>query len=204
MKRQQTVEAIDPRVVVNPQQAKRLLDAVREIEPTVHGFFALLYYAALRPAEARAIRKDDLTLPESGWGQIVLHGSYQESGAAWTDEGTRGEERRLKHRGERETRVVPAHPDLVKALRAHLSNYEMGVGGRLFVTRTGRGGHPIPAPWQNPVSMSTIYRVWARAREQVLTPDQIASPLGRRPYDLRHAGCQSGRARRLDGRPRES
>jgi hypothetical protein len=43
VKRQQT---IDPRVVVNPQQAKALLDAVRVIEPTVHGFFALLYYGA--------------------------------------------------------------------------------------------------------------------------------------------------------------
>ncbi|MDH2414326.1 tyrosine-type recombinase/integrase [Nocardioides sp. CER19] len=191
VKRQQTVEAIDPRVVVNPQQAKALLDAVREIEPTVHGFFALLYYAALRPAEARAIRKGDLTLPESGWGQIVLHGSYQESGAAWTDAGTRGEERHLKHRADRDTRVIPAHPDLVKALRTHLATYELGVGGRLFVTRAGRGGHPIPAPWQNPVSMSTIYRVWARAREQALTPEQAESPLARRPYDLRHAAVST-------------
>ncbi|GAA1955066.1 site-specific integrase [Nocardioides panacihumi] len=191
VKRQQTVEAIDPRVVVNPRQAKALLDAVREIEPTVHGFFALLYYAALRPAEARAIRKDDLTLPESGWGQIVLHSSYQESGSAWTDAGTHGEERHLKHRSDRDTRVIPAHPELVKALRAHLATYELGVSGRLFVTRTGRGGHPIPAPWQNPVSMSTIYRVWARAREQALTPEEAASPLARRPYDLRHAAVST-------------
>jgi integrase len=37
------------------------------------------------------------------------------------------------------------------------------------------------------VSDKTIYRVWARAREQSLSPVQAASPLGRRPYDLRHA-----------------
>jgi integrase len=61
----------------------------------------------------------------------------------------------------------------------------------LFVTRAGRGGHPIPAPWQNPVSMSTIYRVWGRAREQALTPEEAASPLARRPYDLRHAAVST-------------
>ncbi|MBO0729302.1 MAG: hypothetical protein J2P57_08585 [Acidimicrobiaceae bacterium] len=37
------------------------------------------------------------------------------------------------------------------------------------------------------MSMSTIYRVWARAREQALTAEQTASPLAGRPYDLRHA-----------------
>lgn len=191
VKRQQTVEAIDPRVVVNPQQAQALLDAAREIEPTVHAFFALLYYAALRPAEARGLREDDVTLPESGWGQIVLHGSYQEPGSAWTDEGTRGEERHLKHRADRDTRWVPVHPELVRILREHLDRFGTGVGGRLFVTRAGRGGHPIPAPWQNPVSMSTIYRVWGRAREQALTPEEAESPLARRPYDLRHAAVST-------------
>lgn len=79
----------------------------------------------------------------------------------------------------------------MRALRAHLATYELGVGGRLFVTRAGRGGHPIPAPWQNPVSMSTIYQVWARAREEALTPEEAESPLARRPYDLRHAAVST-------------
>ena len=35
--------------------------------------------------------------------------------------------------------------------------------------------------------MSTIYRVWDRAREKALTPAQYDSPLAARPYDLRHA-----------------
>ncbi|HEV2342694.1 MAG TPA: hypothetical protein VGS97_01255 [Actinocrinis sp.] len=29
--------------------------------------------------------------------------------------------------------------------------------------------------------------MWKKAREAVLTPAQVASPLGKRPYDLRHA-----------------
>jgi integrase len=35
--------------------------------------------------------------------------------------------------------------------------------------------------------MGTAYRVWHKARSAALTPEQLASPLARRPYDLRHA-----------------
>lgn len=157
----------------------------------MQAFFACLYYAGLRPAEARNLRRGDLELPESGWGQILLHSGYQESGSAWTDDGARGEERHLKHRAVKETRPVPAHPELVRALREHLEQFGAGVSGRLFVTRTGRGGHPIAAPYQNPVSMSTIYRVWSLARERALNPSQAASPLAGRPYDLRHAAVST-------------
>lgn len=191
MKRRPVAGAIDPRVVVNPDQARGLLASVREIEPAVHAYFACLYFAALRPAEARNLRRADVELPETGWGRLILHGGYQESGSAWTDDGARGEERHLKHRAESETRVVPAHPELVRALRDHLDEFGTGVGGRLFVTRTGRGGHPLAAPYQNPVSMSTIYRVLAAAREKALSVDQVVSPLARRPYDLRHAAVST-------------
>jgi len=37
----------------------------------------------------------------------------------------------------------------------------------------------------------SIYRVWARAREQALTPEEAESPLARRPYDLRHAAVST-------------
>lgn len=42
-------------------------------------------------------------------------------------------------------------------------------------------------PYTKPVSMSAVYRAWHRAREATLTQQQVASPLARRPYDLRHA-----------------
>jgi hypothetical protein len=35
--------------------------------------------------------------------------------------------------------------------------------------------------------MNTIYRAWHHAREMALTPDELSSPLARRPYDLRQA-----------------
>ena len=46
--------------------------------------------------------------------------------------------------------------------------------GRLF---TGVGGGELP----------TIRRAWTKARQVALTPAEQASPLARRPYDLRHA-----------------
>lgn len=185
--RRYLAESLDARVVVNPDQARTLLACVEAASPPLHAFFACLYYAALRPSEARNLREVDCLLPASGWGELVLTGSYQESGSAWTDDGARGEERQLKHRNAKETRRVPAPPPLVDALQAHLEKFSTGTGGRLFVTRTGRGGHPIAPPYGNPVSMKTVYRVWAVARARALTAAQASSPLARRPYDLRHA-----------------
>ena len=61
-------------------------------------------------------------------------------------------------------------------LRAHIARYGTGPGGRLF--RTARGG---------PLNDTGYGEVWQRARPNALTPAQQASPLARRPYDLRHA-----------------
>lgn len=180
-------DSVDPRVLINPKQARDLLDAVLEVEPALHAFFAFLYYAGPRPAEVRNVRLDDIHLPSRGWGNVIWRGGYQESGRAWTDAGTRGEERELKHRAPNDTRSVPLHPRLVAALRNHVDDFGTGVGGRLFVTRTGRGGHPLAAPYQNPVSMSTVYRVLDLARSKAFAAKQYESPLARRPYDLRHA-----------------
>lgn len=183
-------DVVDPGAVVNPTQAACLLDAVATINPPLRAYFACIYYAALRPAEARNLRETDLKLPDQGWGEILLRKGYQEAGNDWTDSGESGEERGLKHRSEDDNRPVPAHPHLVQILREHIAEHGTGVEGRLFVTRTGRGGNggvPLPPPYQNPVSMKTVYRVWDNARAEALKPKQYASPLAARPYDLRHA-----------------
>jgi len=82
---------------------------------------------------------------------------------------------------------VPAHPELVAILRRHIQEFQLGVDGRLFVTRTARYGIPIAPPFVKPVSLGTIYRAWHRARESVFSQRQVNSMLARRPYDLRHA-----------------
>jgi hypothetical protein len=54
------VTTVDKRSVVNPVQARVLLDAVRETKrsgPRLVAFFGLMYFAALRPEEAATLRK---------------------------------------------------------------------------------------------------------------------------------------------------
>lgn len=174
-------------VVVSPAEARALLSAVRENTPALHAFFACLYFAGLRPSEAANLRRINLKLPAVGWGEIVLLSSYQPTRSEWTNDGRAGEERSLKHRAAKATRRVPAHPELVAALHQHPSTFGVGAEDRLFVTRTGRGGRPIARPFVRPVSSAMTSRVLQLARAAAFTTEQEASPLARRPYDLRHA-----------------
>lgn len=182
-----STETVDRRVVVNHAQAQRLLAAVRDVHAPLEAFYACMYYAALRPAEALHLNACDLVLPNASWGELLLTGSTQQTGTAWNDGDGSRENRGLKHRPRAETRIVPACPDLVTILRRHLDEFGTGPDGRLFVTRTGRFGRPVAGPYCNPVSTNTQSRVWQKAREKALTPPEYASPLAGRPYDLRHA-----------------
>jgi site-specific recombinase XerD len=176
-------QAVDRRVVVNPGQARALLDAVAAETPSgdrLVSFFGAMYYAALRPAEALMLRKANLALPTEGWGELLLESSSPVAGPAWTDTGRRREERPLKHRARGETRVVPCPPALTALLHAHLESFGNGADGLLF--RGIRGGE---------MSESTYCRVWRKARVAALTADEARSPLARRPYDLRHAAVST-------------
>ena len=184
-------QAVDRRVVVNHAQARTLLSAVRSAYPSLEAYFACLYYAGLRPAEARHLRVKDCVLPKSGWGQLILVGSTPDSNGAWTDSGQANEDRQLKHRGVSDTRPVPASPELVEILRQHIATFPTSPGGRLFVTRIGPAGVPLPPPFNKPLRMGTAYRVWDSARAAAFTEVEYASPLARRPYDLRHAALST-------------
>ena len=122
------------------------------------------------------LRESDLYLPAKGWGRIVLAASASRAGTAWTDHGTSRQERGLKHRADNETRTIPIPPVLVRLLRAHIKRYGTTPDGRIF--QTARGGI---------LQDSGYNEVWDQARREALTPAQYRSPLGRRPYDLRHA-----------------
>ena len=66
---------MDRRVVVNPRQARELLTAVTYVGRPWRGrhlraFFACMYFAALRPGEVKALRKDGCYLPGTGWGKL--------------------------------------------------------------------------------------------------------------------------------------
>src|SRR6266487_769556 len=51
-----------------------------------------------------------------------------------------------------------------------------------------RMGACSAASTATPIQPSTWWRVWQKARAIALTPAQAATPLLRRPYDLRHSG----------------
>lgn len=172
-------ELVDRRVVVNPRQARELLTAVTYVGRPWRGrhlraFFACMYFAALRPGEAKALHKDGCYLPAAGWGKLTLSRSRPQSNKRWTDSGEAFDDRGLKHRAENDTRSVPIPPELVMILREHIEEFGTAANGRLF--RTATGG-----------TILDTTHTWAIARTLALTPDQVASPLAARPYDLRHA-----------------
>ncbi|MEO3809823.1 tyrosine-type recombinase/integrase [Sphaerisporangium sp. B11E5] len=171
---------VDRRVVVNPAQARELLVAVtyvgRSRGAMLAGMFACMYFAGLRPAEAAGLREKDCHLPATGWGLLTLEETRPESGRRFSDSGSTHDVRGLKQRRRKAIRDVPIPPELVTILRGHIEQHGTATDGRLF--RTATGG----------VFSTTAYaKVWKEARMYALTPDQVASLLAGRPYDLRHA-----------------
>lgn len=178
---------VDPRVVVNPQQARSLLNAMsyvggyeRARGRRLVGLFACMYFAGLRPAEAVGLAEGDLTLPEQGWGTVLLHRTRPSVGKQWTDSGESHDDRGLKNRPSEDVRRVPIPPSLVVMLREHLDTFGTAADGRLFYSE--RGGV---------VASSTYSRAWQEARLLALPPAVAASPLARRPYDLRHSALST-------------
>ncbi|WHM30770.1 tyrosine-type recombinase/integrase [Streptomyces sp. BPPL-273] len=176
-------EVVDRRVLVNALQARQLLIAVSYVGSwdrcrgrRLVTFYAVLYYAGLRPAEAVGLRRSDCDLPERGWGTLTLRETRPVSSKQWTDSGERHDRRGLKAREASTDRPVPIPPILVAILRAHLKEFGTAKEGRVFGNE--RGGV---------VGSSTYWRVWEEARTYALPAERVASPLAGRPYDLRHA-----------------
>jgi hypothetical protein len=86
----------------------------------------------------------------------------------------------LKKRSRKTVRPVPIPPELVAMLRWHIEAYGVAPDGRLF--RTLRGGL---------LQESGYGEAWAKARTAVLAPEEVASPLAKRPYDLRLAALSA-------------
>jgi integrase len=151
-----------------------------------------MYYAGLRPEEAINLRADDVVLlPKAlskqgeeaqspsteDWGELHLRHATPDAGSEWSDDGSMREQRQLKHRAEGgDSRIVPTHPELTEILRDHIEQFCTAPDGRLF---GGVRGGELPT--------ITYRRAWIKARQAALTATEQASPLARRPYDLRHA-----------------
>src|ERR1700746_1163795 len=85
---------VDRRSVVNPRQARALLEAVRAQRPSgprLGAFFAVMYYAALRPEAAITLSRDNVLLPPNdqpgdGWGELHIRSATPDAGGEWTDD----------------------------------------------------------------------------------------------------------------------
>jgi integrase len=172
-----TSSVVDKRCLINPEQAAALLGWIQRRPrggKRLYAFFATLYYAGLRPEEAISVRVRDLTLPETGWGEVLVHSPEPEVGKQWTDTGEAHDVTHLKGRTDRDVRPVPLHPSLVAVLRAHVRTQSLKPDDRVF--QGERGG----------ILASSVYRdAWQSARKAML-PELADTPLGARVYDLRH------------------
>ena len=61
-------------------------------------------------------------------------------------------------------------------LGQHVDTFGVMADGRIFASERGKV-----------VASTALSDVWAGARRFALTPEEVASPLAGRPYDLRHA-----------------
>ncbi|MFD4114533.1 tyrosine-type recombinase/integrase [Streptomyces niveus] len=175
---QRVAPAVDKRCLLNRDLVAKMLDWIggRPRRGSLYrAFFATLYYAGLRPEEAVALRVGDATLPATGWGEFLVHEAQPEVGSQWTDTGEVHEKRDLKGRGEGDTRLVPIHPSLVAILREMIKEYGLKPSGLLFPGEKG-----------GMLAGSVFRRVWAKAREEILSDHEFKSPTGKRVYDLRH------------------
>ncbi|PXY26742.1 hypothetical protein BAY59_19060 [Prauserella coralliicola] len=185
---------VDKRAVPNPIQARTLLAAVRETKrsgPRLVAFFGAMYYSALRPEEVVALNKRNVSIPEPtwnaekekyefGWGEFHLDEATPHVGARWTDSGKPRDQRQLKSRAAGEGRTVPCPPELTELIWRHVQRFGYGDDGRLFCSEQG-----------GEIPMITYTRAWRAARKLALTKEAQATPLARRPYDLRHAAVST-------------
>jgi len=123
------------------------------------------------------LRESDLYLPKQGWGRIVLAASASRAGTAWTDHGTSRQERGPESTAPpARPAPSPSPPELVHLLRAHIKKYGTTSDGRVFQTTRAASSRTPPTAPSGP-----------RPARRPSPRRSTGSPLGRRPYDLRHA-----------------
>jgi hypothetical protein len=186
----ETDDEIDFRWVPSPEQGRALLDAADQVSPRgrhLKAFYGCILYGATRPAEGMNLRLADCTLPETGWGELLLGGSSPRVGSRWTDDGQSHEERGLKRRARKATRPVPIPPALVRLLRAHVDEFGVASDGRLFWAV--EGGRLLSKEYA---------AVWKEARTIAFTAAEAATPLAAVPYSARHTAVSGWLAAGVD------
>ena len=179
-------DAVDPRSVGSPELVADMLTVVSYIGRRqglrFAAFYGCMFYAMMRPSEVISLTGNACDLPDEGWGRLVFSEASTAAGRDFTNDGMVHEDRGLKGRSRQArsrmaVRNVPIPPEMVHLLREHMDRFGTAEDGRLFRTENG-----------TPIQPSTYWQVWVKTRALALTPQQLATPLMRRPYDLRHSG----------------
>ena len=144
------------------QEAAAAINAVKSHQPGSHAYMivcALVYYAGLRPGEARALRIEKCgSLTPGEWGVATIDEAAKDASPKY-----------YFNKSERlgdpktDTRVVSLHPVLVDFILAHIGDRSTGI---IAAAKNG-----------SPVDQRRLDRAWARARGVNTW----------RLYDLRHA-----------------
>lgn len=146
----------------DPTLAAQHIDAVVSHQPQSKGYrvvLALVYYAGLRPSEARVLRIEDLTLPinDGEVGSIRIEIADRGAGSRFTDvDEDSGPPKTFE-------RTVPMVAPLARIIKEYIGDRTRGL---IVKTRT-----------DSPITESNLDRAWSRARGSNKW----------RVYDLRHA-----------------
>ncbi len=168
------VEQVDADVVMDPAQIMAMAKACGARHRGYECFVLVQGFCALRPSEARELRRRDFDL-DARPATVTTCGNYTDVSDRYLDEGE-SRERPLEGRGAKARRTVPVPDLLVPRLRAHLDDLVPDRPDALVFT-TSKGIR---------IHLSNFHRsVWGPAREALFDE---ASPLRRvRRHDLRHA-----------------
>jgi hypothetical protein len=141
--------------------------------PRFVAFYGRMFYGLMRPAEVAYLTKAGCYLPEKGWGLLTFGDSSPAParngltpGTCTRNAGSKGAPAKLSA-GCRSRR----------SLSASCGSTSSTSGQPLMAACSERGGVTQPSTW---------WQVWRKVRNMALTPEQLATPLMERPYDLRH------------------
>jgi integrase len=161
----------DPSRVPSADQMRQLLEALGprhtrgRTARDYRQLFGLMYYCGLRPGEAYAVNAADLTLPESGWGRLIVSRTARiDTISTWLD----GDPIHGPVKAGAVGREVPIPPQCVELLRENLPE-----SGFLF----------------EGVSRRAVSRAWALAKSTALPPGPLQTM---DPYYCRHAYATHG------------
>lgn len=182
---------VDRRAVVNQGQGHRLLIGFRQTTPELEALFGTMYWAALRPEESLNLLDSEYERPreKGGWGRLHLTGALSEAVPGGPTPGTRSRnEGSSTGPTTRYARCQQPH----RCAHCLITTSSSGRPGpqRPALCYPARAGRDLRRCEEPPGYPQCDRHGVPQCPGCRVTPIEQASPLTRRPYDLR-AACVS-------------